>query len=38
MSDSMLEELASEQKVALYKNHPLNKDIQKQELNACLTS
>ena len=38
MSDHMLQEIADEQKAALYKLHPLNKDVQKAELDACLKS
>lgn len=37
LSDSELEQLAKDQRDALYQSHPLDKDIQKAELNACLT-
>ncbi|MGA1046700.1 MAG: hypothetical protein ACO3UU_01725 [Minisyncoccia bacterium] len=37
LSDSELEQLAKDQRDALYHSHPLDKDIQKAELNACLT-
>lgn len=36
LSDEQLAELAKVQRDALYKNHPLNKDIQIAELNRCL--
>lgn len=36
MSDPELELLADEQKAALYRKHPLNKDVQKAEIDACL--
>ena len=38
MSDRMLDQIACDQKAALYKMHPLNKDIQKSEIEACLKS
>ena len=37
LSDSELEQLAKDQRDALYNLHPLDKDTQKAELNACLT-
>jgi len=37
LSDSELEQLAKDQRDALYQSHPLDKDTQKAELNACLT-
>jgi len=36
MSDSELEDLASAQKEAIYRLHPLDKDVEKSEINACL--
>lgn len=38
LSDVQLEELADAQRAALYRNHPLNKGIQKSEIEACLKS
>jgi hypothetical protein len=38
MSDHMLQEIADEQKAAIYRLHPLDKEVQKAELNACLKS
>lgn len=38
MTDTQLEELAEAQKAAIYRMHPLNKDIQKSEIDACLKS
>ena len=36
LSDYQLAELAQAQKEALYKHHPLNKEVQKAELQKCL--
>ena len=36
MSDSSLEELARAQSEAIYRNHPLDKDVTRQEINAVL--
>ena len=38
LSDAQLKQIAIFQKECLYSSHPLNKEIQKQELNACLIS
>jgi hypothetical protein len=36
MSDKELEDLAAAQREALYRLHPLNKEVEKAELDACL--
>ena len=38
MCDKELEDLAASQREALYRLHPLNKDVEKSELDACLKS
>jgi hypothetical protein len=38
MSDRELEDIAAQQKEAIYRLHPLNKEIQKAELEVCLKS
>jgi hypothetical protein len=38
MTDSELEDVADEQKTAIYKLHPLDKNVQKAEIDACLKS
>ncbi len=38
MSDKQLEELAAAQREALYRLHPLNKQVEQSELDACLKS
>jgi hypothetical protein len=35
-TDSQLESLAQAQRAAIYKNHPLNKEVTRQELNNVL--
>jgi len=37
-SDKQLEELAAAQKEAIYNTHPLDKQVQQEEINKCLTS
>lgn len=38
LSDSQLVEIATAQREAIYRNHPLDKDVARQELNAVLNS
>lgn len=38
MSDKELKQIADAQKEAIYKHHPLNKETQKLEIDACLKS
>ena len=38
LSDKFLKDIAASQKEAIYRLHPLDKEVQKAELNACLKS
>jgi hypothetical protein len=38
LSDSKLTEIAIAQREAIYRNHPLNKEVTRQELNAVLNA
>ena len=38
LSDSQLTEIAQAQREAIYRNHPLDKEVTRQELNAVLNA